>query len=490
MLNTSVGDIVIDLFVDECPIATKNFLQLCAIKYYNGCLIYNVQQNLLVQSGDPTGTGLGGTSIYGLLKGAQFASFGDELNTSRKLDKAGLVCMAHYGDRDNSNRSQFFITLRGTDLQYLEQRYTIFGEVAEGFETLEVLNTLYCDEEYRPFQDVRIKHTYVLDDPFPVDTAVVAMIPPSSPEWSIPTTEQVRSRIPYEDAQSVNELTTTKDMRTEAEIDLSIKRKEAQSRAIVLEMTGDLPDADVKPPDEVLFVCKLNPVTRDEDLELIFSRFGAIKSCEIIRDFKTGDSLNYAFIEFETEKAALTAYQKMNNVLIDDRRIKVDFSQSVSKLWNRFLLRPRIHGASPAPSIAAAQDTGRTSQDFSHDDKKGRSNSAMAKRSVLQVSTVNQNRSRHNENNGRASSSSSAVSEYRCGANSMDYNTNKGRLDHGDGHNSRNNYYSRNHNDCFHQSHTSNERGHSRDRSGSNRHRDRSRSRDRDYDYKRSGRHN
>ena len=38
-----------------------------------------------------------------------------------------------------------------------------------------------------------------------------------------------------------------------------------------LEMTGDLPDADVKPPEEVLFVCKLNPVTRDEDLELIFS---------------------------------------------------------------------------------------------------------------------------------------------------------------------------------------------------------------------------
>ena len=82
-------------------------------------------------------------------------------------------------------------------------------------------------------------------------------------------------------------------------------------------------------------------MTTDEDLELIFSRFGPIKCCEIIRDQKTGDSLNYAFIEFETEDACLEAYEKMNNVLIDDRRIKVDFSQSVSKLWNRFLLRPR-----------------------------------------------------------------------------------------------------------------------------------------------------
>ena len=40
---------------------------------------------------------------------------------------------------------------------------------------------------------------------------------------------------------------------------------------------GDLPDADIKPPDNVLFVCKLNPVTQDEDLEIIFGRFGSIK---------------------------------------------------------------------------------------------------------------------------------------------------------------------------------------------------------------------
>lgn len=64
-------------------------------------------------------------------------------------------------------------------------------------------------------------------------------------------------------------------------------------------------------------------MTTDADLELIFSRFGQIKECSIIRDFKTGDSLNYAFIEFETEDAVLEAYEKMNNVLIDDRRIKV-----------------------------------------------------------------------------------------------------------------------------------------------------------------------
>jgi len=102
----------------------------------------------------------------------------------------------------------------------------------------------------------------------------------------------------------------------------------------VLEILEDLPDADVEPPKNVLFVCKLNPVTQDHDLELIFSRFGPIKSCEIIRDWKTGDSLQYAFIEYETEENCVEAYTRMENVLIDERRIHVDFSQSVAKLWN------------------------------------------------------------------------------------------------------------------------------------------------------------
>lgn len=68
----------------------------------------------------------------------------------------------------------------------------------------------------------------------------------------------------------------------------------------------------------------------DEDLELIFSRFGKILSCEVIRDKRTGDSLQYAFIEFENQKDCEQAYFKMQGVLIDDHRIHVDFSQSVS----------------------------------------------------------------------------------------------------------------------------------------------------------------
>ncbi len=97
-------------------------------------------------------------------------------------------------------------------------------------------------------------------------------------------------------------------------------------------MVGDLPFAEIRPPENILFVCKLNPVTRSEDLELIFSRFGRIMSCEVIKDKKTGDSLQYAFIEFDKKDDAERAYFKMQNVLVDDRRIWVDFSQSVSRL--------------------------------------------------------------------------------------------------------------------------------------------------------------
>jgi peptidyl-prolyl cis-trans isomerase-like 4 len=344
LLECSAGELVIDLLTEECPLATKNFLKLCKIKYYNGCLFYNVQQNYICQTGDPTGSGNGGNSIYGLMHGDGASSFKDEIIKSRKMNKVGLVCMAHDQSKENANRSQFFITLRGEDLDNLDGKYTIFGEIAEGLEILQKINELYCDTDGRPYQDMRIKHTYVLDDPFPDSDELNALMPPSSPMRSIPETELIKKRIPYEEGVEMKT-----DSLTAAELDISIRSKEARSRAIVLEMTGDIPDADVKPPDEVLFVCKLNSLTTDADLELIFSRFGTIKQCDIIKDFKTGDSLSYAFIEFETAESCIEAYEKMNNVLVDDRRIKVDFSQSVSHLWNRFQAKPRKNKGSTMP---------------------------------------------------------------------------------------------------------------------------------------------
>ena len=125
----------------------------------------------------------------------------------------------------------------------------------------------------------------------------------------------------------------TEEEDKEAELLEKQKREQnARAQALTLEMVGDLPYAEIAPPENILFVCKLNRITQDEDLELIFSRFGKIRSCNIIRDRKTGDSLQYAFIEFDEKKSCEQAYFKMHGVLIDDSRIHVDFSQSVPKL--------------------------------------------------------------------------------------------------------------------------------------------------------------
>lgn len=64
---------------------------------------------------------------------------------------------------------------------------------------------------------------------------------------------------------------------TVAEVEELRQEREAKARATILEIVGDLPDADVAPPENVLFVCKLNPITTDEDLEIIFNRFGKVK---------------------------------------------------------------------------------------------------------------------------------------------------------------------------------------------------------------------
>ncbi|KAF3205290.1 Peptidyl-prolyl cis-trans isomerase cyp6 [Orbilia oligospora] len=328
LLETSAGDLVIDLLVDDAPQTCLNFLKLCKVKYYNFSPVYNVQKDFSFQTGDPIGPGQsgsdGGSSIWGKLQGASKKYFESEFPPKLKHSERGTVSMATApaGGDDNTKRisgSQFLITL-GDSLDYLDGKGSIFGRVVEGFDTLEAINSAFCDDQGWPLKDIRIRHTIILDDPFDDPPGLVE--PPESP---IPTKEQLATVRIGED----------EDLNEEADeetAEMQRREREARAQALTLEMVGDLPFADVKPPENVLFVCKLNPVTQDEDLELIFSRFGKILSCEVIRDQRTGDSLQYAFIEFETQQDCEQAYFKMDGVLIDDHRIHVDFSQSVSKL--------------------------------------------------------------------------------------------------------------------------------------------------------------
>ncbi|CCW71699.1 unnamed protein product [Phytomonas sp. Hart1] len=117
---------------------------------------------------------------------------------------------------------------------------------------------------------------------------------------------------------------------------LDMHREQANTTlALMLNLLNGVADVDVelKPPENVLFVCKLNPVTTGDGLAMCFAQFGRVLSAEVVMDKKTKRSLCYGFVEFDTVDACYRAFQKMDRALIDDSRIHVDFSQSVSKLW-------------------------------------------------------------------------------------------------------------------------------------------------------------
>jgi peptidyl-prolyl cis-trans isomerase-like 4 len=250
-------------------------------------------------------------------------NFAPEFKHSFRHTAMGTVSMATAPNPDNTDEryagSQFIITL-GPNIDFLDGKAAIFGTVVEGFDVLDKINNAYVDDKGRPLKDIRILHTVVLDDPYDDPAGLVE--PPESP---VPSAAQLATvRVAYDE-----------NLEEEADpeaLEKVRREREARAQALTLEMVGDLPFAEVAPPENVLFVCKLNPVTQDEDLELIFSRFGKIISCEVIRDKRTGDSLQYAFIEYSTQKECEQAYFKMDGVLIDDHRIHVDFSQSVSKI--------------------------------------------------------------------------------------------------------------------------------------------------------------
>src|SRR6266571_5203670 len=128
VLETNMGTIEVALFRSEARKTVDNFEGLAKKGYYNGVTFHRVIDNFMIQGGDPTGTGMGGESIYG-------KKFEDEISPNLKFDRAGLLAMANAGP--NTNGSQFFITLVPT--QYLNGRHTIFGEVVSGMDVVQAI---------------------------------------------------------------------------------------------------------------------------------------------------------------------------------------------------------------------------------------------------------------------------------------------------------------------------------------------------------------
>lgn len=176
ILITTLGEIEIELWSKECPLACRNFIQLCLEGYYDGTIFHRIVPGFIVQGGDPTGTGQGGESIYD-------GPFADEFHSRLRFSRRGLLAMANSGINDNG--SQFFFTLdRAEELQ---NKHTLFGKI-EGPTFFNVLkigeSELGGPDGERPLYPTKIMATRIIVNPF--DDLVVrsrqAPIPESAPK--------------------------------------------------------------------------------------------------------------------------------------------------------------------------------------------------------------------------------------------------------------------------------------------------------------------
>ncbi len=117
VMDTTAGEIRLNLRADIAPITVNSFVFLANEGFYDCVTFHRVLQDFMAQGGDPTGTGMGGP-------GYQFVN---ETVDDVTFDKSGLLAMANAGP--DTNGSQFFITFEPAE--FLNGGYTIFGEVAD-----------------------------------------------------------------------------------------------------------------------------------------------------------------------------------------------------------------------------------------------------------------------------------------------------------------------------------------------------------------------
>ncbi|KAI9837297.1 MAG: hypothetical protein M1819_000371 [Sarea resinae] len=158
-MQTTHGDLNIELHTEYAPKAVWNFIQLAKKGYYDGVAFHRSIRNFMIQGGDPTGTGKGGTSIWG-------KNFNDELEGPLAHNARGIVSMANKGKHTNS--SQFFITYRAAP--HLNNKHTIFGSLTStpsNETTLKALEALPTDPtSARPLEDAHIISVAIYIDPF------------------------------------------------------------------------------------------------------------------------------------------------------------------------------------------------------------------------------------------------------------------------------------------------------------------------------------
>ena len=150
VFETTRGNITFELYPDIAPKTVENFVGLVKNGYYDGIIFHRVIKNFMIQGGDPTGTGRGGTSLWG-------TKFEDEFKPNIVFDKPGILAMANAGP--NTNGSQFFITTVPTP--WLNGRHTIFGMVVEGYDVVRKIENTSVGYQDKPKMEQKIIKAYV-----------------------------------------------------------------------------------------------------------------------------------------------------------------------------------------------------------------------------------------------------------------------------------------------------------------------------------------
>jgi cyclophilin family peptidyl-prolyl cis-trans isomerase len=140
--ETTMGTFKVKLYTDKAPITTKNFIDLVNKGFYNGIIFHRVIDGFMIQGGDPTGTGRGGSGV----------TIKDEFGPGLKHDKKGILSMANAGP--NTGTSQFFITL--APQPHLDGKHAVFGEVIEGMNIVEKIGKVKIGPNDKPVEDVKM----------------------------------------------------------------------------------------------------------------------------------------------------------------------------------------------------------------------------------------------------------------------------------------------------------------------------------------------
>jgi peptidyl-prolyl cis-trans isomerase B (cyclophilin B) len=135
ILHTNAGDVTVEFFDEDAPKTVDNFRRLSGDGFYDGLTFHRVIKDFMIQGGCPEGTGTGGPGY----------TFEDEPNQHRVV--RGALAMANAGP--NTNGSQFFIVTT-QEAPWLDGKHTVFGQVVEGMDVIDKVESTETDGQDRP----------------------------------------------------------------------------------------------------------------------------------------------------------------------------------------------------------------------------------------------------------------------------------------------------------------------------------------------------